>query len=1183
MFQLHYGNRPENLAKPLADSIELHQRGDPLAPMPIVVPNRAVEQFVKYAIAERLGVAANLQFPFLRRHLAEIVERADPEIRVLEVPRLQAALFEHLRGDACRQDEAFKPVRDYVSAGRAQPALEELRTFELAGRIAHLFQEYSISRQAMLRAWASDGYDDTRASPEERWQRRLWNAVFDRTGAARTIRAAGRRWMLLPRAFAALSDDKLRAALPPALHIFGLASPGRVFLEIFARLGALTNVFIYALNPCREFWEDLDTSAAARRSGWMRRGARIGAIFEESEDPFGLEAANDTRALQLWGRPGREYIRMLNELTECDFAAHFTSPDAGTLLAHLQGDILDRAVEGSRAAASPDDSIRFIGAPGIRREVEAVANEILRIVRESDRGPRALRFHEIAILIPDAATSAYLPHVETILATQFGIPVEIVGADSRAAPAAEAIDLLMRFPMGPATRTEVLRLMGHPAVAGSQLDAERIGAWCEELGVFFGADSSDLEDTYLPPNLFQWDQALTRAALGAFMESNPDENVLYESGAERLLPLNLPEEDLAAAARFLRIARMLLADAREMRSRRMPLGEWAVAMSEYIGRYVQAIDAGDQLIRDRFLASLESLESIESQPVGYEVAHAFLSGAAAEFGAYQGGFTGRGVAAGSLATLRALPFRAIFVMGLNEAAFPERERRDPLDLRLIRRHPGDISPSERDRYLFLEAILAARERIAFSWIERDPESGERLHPSTTLQELKSVLGQYLAEPELERLEVSHRISRYEPVYFEEIERASGSSSCPPGVIRPASFDPEARRGARMFALRESLAAAATSAPLPRREELLDRIDPTLRAKLSATLGLFELPPHRGRGEDEIDLPVAAIRRFLECPLQGSARYALQMADEDEPRPDIDDEPVAQTRLAHSSLLNESFWAARGDPEKFRIACEEKLEIAQMRGEAPAGPFLDAALRADCARFERWRAELGDLSADLGRWQTLRMGRGGEFSTADRVLPSLEIAVRAPDAAGNDSVRKVRLYGALGTFPPTMDRAIRLIARAEPKPRDFLDPIIAAIVLAAAGEAIGSTFEVIVLGGAPDAARRKKASSWRRVFRPPPPETARAWLAGLISELIRGAHDYFLPIEAAAAAWDARKKGGSVEDAVDGVREGFGGCASDYGPVRHGREYEPPEEAEIVAILQRRFAPIAVIFEGKEGK
>jgi hypothetical protein len=36
-------------------------------------------------------------------------------------------------------------------------------------------------------------------------------------------------------------------------------------------------------------------------------------------------------------------------------------------------------------------------------------------------------------------------------------------------------------------------------------------------------------------------------------------------------------------------------------------------------------------------------------------------------------------------------------------------------------------------------------------------------------------------------------------------------------------------------------------------------------------------------------------------------------------------------------------------------------------------------------------------------------------------------------------------------------------------------------------------------------------------------------------------------------------------------------------VRHGREYEPPEEAEIVAILQRRFAPIAVIFEGKEGK
>src|SRR5262249_7696961 len=158
---------------------------------------------------------------------------------------------------------------------------------------------------------------------------------------------------------------------------------------------------------------------------------RIGAAMEEREDPFELAAPGDTRALQLWGRPGREYVRMLNELTECDFQPHFSHPPATTLLARLQEDILVRAVEGTgdrRTAAEPDlMSIRFIGAPGIRREVEIIANEILRVV-SGGRIPGSdalLRFHEVAVLVPDAVADVYLPQIESVFASQFSIPIEI--------------------------------------------------------------------------------------------------------------------------------------------------------------------------------------------------------------------------------------------------------------------------------------------------------------------------------------------------------------------------------------------------------------------------------------------------------------------------------------------------------------------------------------------------------------------------------------------------------------------------------------------------------------------------------------------------------------------------------------------------------------------------------------
>ena len=1190
MLQLHYANRLENLVESLAQAVDLHQRRYPLDPVPIIVPNRAVEQFARYGIAERLGVAANLGFPFLRRYLAEVAELADPALRVLEVPRLQVALFECLRGEIAGGDRAFQPVRDYVSAARpGNDAAANLRTFELAGRLAHLFQEYSISRTAMLRAWTSSSFFESGLGAPERWQRRLWLAMFDRDGAALATwtRDPDHRWMLLPHALAALSDDRLRSALPPALHVFGLASPGRVFLEIFARLARLTNLFLYALNPCMEFWEDVDTSVRARHAAWRRRTDRVGPALDESEDPFELAAASDTRALQLWGRPGREYIRMLNELTECDFQPHFSPALDDSMLANVQNDILVRAVEGggaNRAAPEPSPgSIRFIGAPGVRREVEIAANEILRIAADSDKQSDglSLRFHQIAVLVPDAAADTYLPHIEAIFTSQFGIPVERVGRRSFAGRAWEAIDLLLKFPLGRATRDEVLRLTTHPAVAGAEheIDVERLGAWCDDLGVFFGADASDLENTYVPPNLFQWDQALTRLTLGAFMEGgSPDDPAVYETESGALLPLNLLQDELPGAARFLRAARTLLADARQIRSQLLPLAQWAALIGEMIARYVRPSDPGDQSVRDRCLEALEAMASLSSDPVGYEVAHAVVGAAFSDLAEHQGTFSGRGAAAGTLGALRALPFRAIFVMGLNETGFPERDRRDPLDLRIARRYPGDITPSERDRYLFLEAILAARDRITFSWVERDAQTGDPLHPSTTLRELRSILLSYTDDAGLGAITTSHPVSRYEAAYFPDLAQfaESDSGAAPKNLV---SFDPDARRGARMLALRAHLESAAAARALPQQDELLAAIDSGTRTRLAGDLGLIELPEKAATKSDEIDLPLAAVRRFLECPLQGAARYALGMIQEDGVPEDTADEPIAQSRLNHALLLRVAFWTARGDPSAFRNAYLEGLEIAQMKGRAPAGPFADAALQSDCARFARWCEDLGDARVGLGEWRVFRIGRGDEFSRADRVLPPLRLDVRIADTAGGNAVRRINLHGSLGAFSPALDRSLRLVTRSKPKPQDFLELFIAAIALSAAGEEVASIFAATVLGD-PAGTSRRSTASWSKTLRPPDRDTAREYLAGLIGEMMSGAHDYFLPIEAVAAARRALAAGRDPLDPIENLRDGFGPCSSNYGPVRNGRDYEPPPEHEIAAIIDRRYGPIAAIFEDR---
>ena len=146
----------------------------------------------------------------------------------------------------------------------------------------------------------------------------------------------------------------------PTLHVFGSSYAGNAYAEIFARLGALGDIRIYALNPCREFWDDVDTSRRGALAGWAHRQDKVGDKLDESEDPFSLNGSSDPPALRLWGRPGREYIRLLNELSQCDFAPLFSDPVSGetpTVLEQLQQNILDRAARARACREWPGQAV----------------------------------------------------------------------------------------------------------------------------------------------------------------------------------------------------------------------------------------------------------------------------------------------------------------------------------------------------------------------------------------------------------------------------------------------------------------------------------------------------------------------------------------------------------------------------------------------------------------------------------------------------------------------------------------------------------------------------------------------------------------------------------------------------------------------------------------------------------
>ncbi len=1219
MLHLHYSNRLEQLIEPFAAIVREHQIRNPLEPVTVVVPSRAIQEFLKLRLAECEGVAANLNFPFLRGYLKQIAERAagegsEPALKVLDAGGLQIAVFEYLRDAMTAPPSDLAAVQSYITAAHDDPRQQVVRLLQLSGRVAWLIREYSTARRAMLDRWsrAATIAGDGPLRQSERWQRRIYISLFESDGSLRPawIAHAARaeadrtRWMLLPYAFDAIDDRGLREIQPTRLHFFGLGYAGPEFIRIFARLGAVAEVHIYTLNPCREFWEDV-------RERNARRPPRAGALVESAEDPFGLESAEESLALRYWGRAGREYIRLLNETTECDFDAHFVepAPDGGgaTLLRRVQQAILTRSPEqplahgaGNDARSTPagdssaldDGSIRVLECPGVRREIEIAANEIWSLIRrDADTGGTPLRFHQIAIVIPEAVRDQYLVHMESVFAGAHRIPVNLVdrplAAQSRVA---EAVDLLLRLPLGRFTRDEMLRLLTHPALVGRDgaTHAHEWAEWCRRIGVRFGADESALADTYVEPKLYHWDYALRQLALGLFMADEPgaEARVFSADGERQYLPFAVSADAGESVALMVRNARALIHDAQALARSELGLADWRRVLIELIATYVYPAERADERVRDLIVEAIDSIhtDGIRSEPVPYEVAQELALARIAEVAAEQGTYAESGVVVGSITALRSLPFRAVFMLGLGEANFPAREPRDPLDLRQAHRRAGDVSPAERDRYMFLETLLAARDRIYLSYVARNPHTGEALEPSAVLRDLQFILRAMIGEAAVKHLALAHPISAYDRRYFADLT--------PPGEARDQrleTFDRNARRGAQLAALRADLDSHCGSAPPAESDDgLLDRLSDAARGELAPALRLISPPAIVASPEpSRVRLSISALRRYLECPLQGAARYALGLRQEDDGDDgEADDEPLVQSRLESVMMLREVFWRAHGRSDAIAECFDQAYRLSVLRGLAPVGPFAAAARGGQLERLELAIAQAAALEiSDLARWQRIAVGGVEEFTEVDRALDPIVLEVDIVRTDGR-RVTAIELHGMVGPVPPQLDKSLKLIARGAAKTSDFLEGALSAIVLAAAGEKTPAEFIVLVAGGEQDGGERAKCI---RTISPPTPAEARAYLARAASDLLSEENNYFFPIEAVEKVIETRERMAAgddvaIEEAVHKIREADrASCSTDFGPVRNGRDYRTPLEEIKQRLIERRYGPLLGIFARPKGR
>ncbi|HXJ58791.1 MAG TPA: exodeoxyribonuclease V subunit gamma [Verrucomicrobiae bacterium] len=767
---LFTSNRMEILGAKLADRL-LTPLPSPLMPEIIVVRNQGMERWLKLELAGRHGIAANYQFPFPEAFGHRVFRELLPDLagptpwdrevltwRILQV--LPPLLFQ----------PEFGPLRFYLG----DPP-DPRKAMQLAGRLAHLFDQYVVFRPAMVLGWeegalsqappqANAGRNDHGAASTETWQAMLWRALAAGFPSSHGARLWKQFRELVARAELPASN------LPPRVSIFGVSAVPPLHLDLLAGLARHRQINLFLLQPSQEYWGEI--TAPRERDRILRRHGDAGGPAEAFQ--LHLEAGHPL--LASLGYLGRDFLKLLLEAGDWIPDETFEEPGEDTLLHAIQSDILhlrdreETATTPCLMVAAGDDSIQVHSCHSPLRELEVLQDHLLDWLQ---RDP-TLAPHDMVVMTPDIDT--YAPLVQAVFGApeteQRFIPFSVADrAGRRQSRLIETFLQLLEAPDARLGSASVLELLETPAVRArfelGEPDLETIRDWIEETNIRWGIDAQHRQRLELPAlGGNTWREGLDRLLLGYGMTG----------GGPRLFQGILPHENLDTAdalvlGHFLDFIDRLVETAENLAAPR-PLPEWLARLHRLLDDFFAVSEETVielQLLRTTLEElSRQHLLSRHDRPVGLTELRDRLALALAD-DIQQAGFLTGGVTFCGLKPMRSIPFRVVCLVGMDDGAFPR--PRPHLSFDLMARQPrlGDRSTREDDRYLFLETLLSARDRLYLSYVGQSLRDNSVMPPSVLVSELLDCIGRgfRIGSGELlkDRVVTRHPLQAFSEQYF----------------------------------------------------------------------------------------------------------------------------------------------------------------------------------------------------------------------------------------------------------------------------------------------------------------------------------------------------------------------------------------------------------------------------------
>ena len=710
MFHLYQGNDLNRLAGRLARILK--ETDDPLAREVVAVPNPALGRWLMLRIADVNGFCPDIDLPLPGRFLYQ-------------------EIFNPLQGVEGQRDiSSFLPE---VNRWRIHALLGTLKServdrfvsgdvrkrWQLAGRMAELFDSYMTCRQEMLEDWQI-------AHPDRDWQKQLWEDLSrDRTDSfaalcrrflsVRTFKPGNRRYFCFA------------VSTLPAVH-----------LDCILKLAQTTEVHFFMFNPCCELWDD----AVARK--WSA---------EETDSGFPVCNA----LLGNNGRLGRDFLRMMLDKTEWNTEELFVRDRTpGTLLTAIQKDIEEnREPDGPLLPADGSVSVQVCHSP--MRETEVLYDCILKAFADF----KDLKPGDVRVVVPDLET--YAPYIDAVFGVQPNFPFEIAEKPGRGLhPEYRAFETLLKLPGSKYKTSEVMPLFTCEAFRRkfglSESDVEILTELLRNAGVAWGLTESSreaMDEKYL----YSWRFAFDRLVFGEVM--NPSDRPVEMNGKICYPEFSAENRHEIVGALGEILDGLETFDAK-IREGDRSFEQWIDLLRETAAVFfddTQAVLAGVLSEVERSFPP----EGVAGQTFPFEIIRAVLL-ERFEAGVVSGNPVSGRIVFCRFQTFGGAPARVIGLLGMNDGIFPRRDDRVGFDLAALTFERGDRSKRLEDRFAFLQTLLAARDRLIVTYTGRSEKDNSEIPPSLVVGELLDSIRQYTGEEKT--VVTEHPLHPFSPKYFQ---------------------------------------------------------------------------------------------------------------------------------------------------------------------------------------------------------------------------------------------------------------------------------------------------------------------------------------------------------------------------------------------------------------------------------